>query len=268
MDGNRAVVQRVASVLSDWLTPFLDVRADSDITAALSKWSGIEGHEAHAVDTAVQYLCSQLNELSGAIAGLESSTTPLISVQNLRVVYSVVEILWFWVLKGALARAGGFELPASPLPKAILVSTKVLGYGVNHIADSIADRRLFETANTIHRIVANDAFSGLMLQRNLDRLLLTYMILARKPPSPSNEPPVASSAEDEVASAATTALRELSSGPFASAVVTKLRSFTKGPAWLRDAALSALSGILLGPGGLEIVLSGYLEGRRFESSQL
>jgi hypothetical protein len=43
-------------------------------------------------------------------------------------------------------------------------------------------------------------------------------------------------------------------------VVTKLRGFTKGPAWLREASLEVLSGILQSPAGLEIVLSGYLEG--------
>lgn len=246
--------------MSEWLTPFMDVRTDVDVVAALNKSSGMEGQESNSVSTAIGHLCSQLNQLSDASLGVKATTTPLISVQNLRVVYSVVEILWFWALKGAVTRASGFELPTAPLPKAILVTAKVLNCGVNHAVDNIEEYRLLETVNTIRRVVINDAFSGLMLHRNLDRLLVTYMVLAREISTVSETSHVSNPRAD-VVNAATVALQDLSTGPFASAVVTKLRSFTKGPPWLRDAALSTLSGILLGPGGLEIVLSGYLEGK-------
>jgi len=43
-------------------------------------------------------------------------------------------------------------------------------------------------------------------------------------------------------------------------VVSKLRSFTKGPAWLRDASCEIFSSILQSHRGVETVLSGYLEG--------
>jgi hypothetical protein len=94
-----------------------------------------------------------------------------------------------------------------------------------------------------------------MLQRNLDRLLLTYLLLAKRKTIDSM------SVSEGIAENATAALNALKSGPSSSMVVTKLRGFTKGPTWLREASLEILSGMLQSAGGLEIVLSGYLEGK-------
>lgn len=265
MQDERAAVSQAALRLSQWMSPFLNVRKDDDIATALGT-TLLSSNTSSVIEQAVDVACSRLDEISDSLMPLESSTTPLISVQHLRVVYTAVELVWEWGMRIGIRTLSKFDPPAAPLPNAILVSGKVLNYGADRLDASCDSQLLYRLARTMHRIVTNDTFSGLMLQRNLDRLLLAYMTLSQQHShsiyalNTQLKGGVSADPRNGVAQQAKTALQALTSGPFSSAVVTKLRSFTKGPPWLRDASLSLLSSILQSPGGLEIVLSGYLEG--------
>jgi hypothetical protein len=258
MHNERAVVSSVAAQLSEWLAPLLNVRTDGDVAAAVVSGQSPGSTSSSAVAARMDALNTWLVELSSTVSGVKPSATPLISVQNLRVVYTSVEILWCWGLAASVRDHSKFELPPTTIPNAILVNQKVLSYGSGQLIRDIGAREMLRFANTIYWVVTVEGFSGLMLQRNLDRLLLTYMTLSSA--AFVSDPGTETSVDASVAQEATTALNQLVCGPFASAVVTKLRGFTKGPAWLRDASLRILSSILTGLGGLEIVLSGYLEG--------
>lgn len=184
---------------------------------------------------------------------------PLLSVQNLRVVYTAIELTWQWGVLPTISKLSGFVPPVPPYPNSLLVQKRTIDFVQ---PDPTASAGTLERLiSTIANIVCNDTFSGLMLQRNLDRILLTYLVLS----NPEKVRVLISGEPDEVAavhiaSRAASSLQRLYTGAFASMVVSKLRSFTKGPVWLRDASCEILSGILQGQRGVETVLSGYLEG--------
>ena len=179
-----------------------------------------------------------------------NSATPLLSVQHLRIIYSVIEILWHWGISCEVKRRAGFAMPSQSLPNSLLIRKLVIDYITTCTADTIprSTEQLWSVVDCLSQVVLNPNFSGLMLQRNLDRLLLSYLVLERD------------SSDDTISLRAASALRTLYEGPIASVVVTKLRGFTKGPVWLRDACCGILNSVLQGTGGLEAVLSGYLEG--------
>jgi len=180
-------------------------------------------------------------------------------------VYTAVELLWQWGIASTLdTLCPDFSLPVPPFPSSLLVQKKTMDYVSTQISPATATLQGFhKLISSMAAIISNDTFSGLMLQRNLDRVLFSYLLLSNldKVHSFANRNDektpidIATHAVDAVVS-----LQGLYEGPFAPVVVSKLRSFTKGPAWLRDASCVILTNILQGPRGVETVLSGYLEG--------
>ena len=212
-----------------------------------------------------------LNAMVIALDDLESTKTvnsnsPLLSVQTLRVVYTAVELLWQWGINKAVLHNTHFPMPVASLPNALLVSKRTVDVVMEGTAhNAIPMQTILNITNCIRLVVTNDNFSGLMLQRNLDRVLLTYFWLSKTPSESSELVQHISETENlrNIAASSREALDLLQRSPFAPFVVTKLRAFTKGDAWLREASCQMLTNILVGNKGLEVVLSGYLEGRSY-----
>lgn len=204
-----------------------------------------------------------LDAMMAALSVEESQNPgkPILSVQNLRVVYTAIEMVWQWGVLPTISKLSDFVAPVPPYPSSLLVQKRTID-SVHAVPTASADT-LERLVSTIATIVCNETFSGLMLQRNLDRVLLSYLVLSDPhkvdsllPSGPESELLRTTDMHTRVGAS----LQSLCAGPYASMVVSKLRSFTKGPAWLRDASCAILSGILQGPRGVETVLSGYLEG--------
>ena len=218
----------------------------------------------HVTELLVPCLSTILNTLVAEL-GIEESRNPgkpLLSVQSLRVVYTAVELLWQWGIVPTLDTVClEFKLPVPPFPSSLLAQKKTIDYVSTQLSSATVTLQEFnKLTSTIAAVISNDTFSGLMLQRNLDRVLFCYLVLSNpeKVLSFSNSGDWES--QGDIITQAAVSLQGLYDGPFAPVVVSKLRAFTKGPAWLRDASCAILTNILQGPRGVETVLSGYLEG--------
>ena len=216
---------------------------------------------------------------------LDQKALPLISINHLRVIYTAVEILWCVGLQDFIYRVSGLKLPASPIPKAQLVRSNVIKYlassncpdeiTVGQQEKAIHGRKIvdaYRATNLIKQVIFNDNFSNIMLCRNLDRVILAFISLSdfsstyRISNSSSEETlsRFSDAAEDHsglLIADADAALKDIVSSPFKATVVTKLRVFSKGPAYIRSRASRMLTEVLLSEsGGLEAVLVGYLAG--------
>ena len=252
MEDARSQISGLADQLTKLVAKFGVAKTDADCTAIWQESSPKELGYA---------LASVFDQMMGCFDCLPSSNVPVLSVQQLRVVYTSIEILWNWRIKPEVAHLGNFELPIQPLPNSILITAKAYKQSTDHHVIQPSLTELLRLTMVMKRVITNEIFSGLMLPRNLDRVLVTLFLLAFA----TNTLPSASISTGDietVRASAQTEIDSLKSSAFLPMVVTKLRSFTRGPAWLRDASLRLFSDILQGEGGLEVVLSGYLEGEK------
>jgi len=260
-----STVKSISVSLESLISPFFDgATGDKLCTNLAQQASEFTFVKNHVTELLVPSLSTNLDKLVTEL-GIEerrSPGKPLLSVQSLRVVYTAVELLWQWGIASTLdTLCPDFSLPVPPFPSSLLVQKKTMDYVSTQISPATATLQGFhKLISSMAAIISNDTFSGLMLQRNLDRVLFSYLLLS----NPDKVRALSSSNEGnspiDIATHAVVSLQGLYEGPFAPVVVSKLRSFTKGPAWLRDASCVILTNILQGPRGVETVLSGYLEG--------
>lgn len=212
------------------------------------------------------YIVQALNKIVLLLEDGEHSVpgVPLLSVQNLRLLYTTIELLWICGISNKVQQQAKFTLPLTGHPNSLLIPKKIMDNLAVLSPEDCSFPELYSRIECIRAAVCNETLSGLMLQRNLDRILLTYYTLSNPEVGTLMQggTDVAAGGTDtlSLSDASSNRLSDLIEGPFAAMIVTKLRGFTKGPPWLRDAALVSLTHILQSDGGLEVVLSGYLEG--------
>lgn len=260
-----STVKSISVSLESLISPFLDgATGDKLCTNLAQQASAFTSIKNHITELLVPSLSTNLDKLVTEL-GIEERRNPgkpLLSVQSLRVVYTTVELLWQWGIASTLdTLCPEFSLPVPPFPSSMLVQKKTVDYVSTQISPATATLQGFhQLLSTMAAVISNDTFSGLMLQRNLDRVLFSYLLLSNPDKVHSFSNRNEEKTPINIAAHAAVSLQGLYEGPFAPVVVSKLRSFTKGPAWLRDASCGILTKILQGPRGVETVLSGYLEG--------
>lgn len=268
-------VRSISASLQSLLLPFSEDIVGDKLRVCLETQAA---HVFHHEPTSIQHHILKLlvprlsNDLDKLVAELgveevRNPGKPLLSVQSLRVVYTVVELLWQWGMAPTLlALSPEYMPPVLQFPSSLLAQKRSIEWVSAQLTSAPATvATIIKLTSTMAAIISNDTFSGLMLQRNLDRLMFSYLVLSNsdKVNSFPNDEDAALCKEmssSDITTEAVVSLRNLYEGPFASVVVSKLRSFTKGPPWLRDASCAILTNILQGPRGVETVLSGYLDG--------
>lgn len=122
----------------------------------------------------------------------------IMSITHLRGVYTAIEILWLWGVEAALA-AGGLVTAASQNftqashPKSLLLSAPCMRAVFKAILSSLSPQVVLQDSSTIWSLVTaidhtvrHLSFRGMMLQRNLPRVVLACIALDPSlPPLPA-----------------------------------------------------------------------------------
>ena len=122
-----------------------------------------------------------------------SSTTNLLSLQQMRVVYTAIEVLWLLVLKSFISSndsTAGFQLPEANLAKSIMLSSDNLRqFAAVMSGDGDGDddgysewnfslrARAIRCLHVVADIAMHEMFAAHMLDRNLNRILLCALTL-------------------------------------------------------------------------------------------
>jgi hypothetical protein len=267
-------------------------------------------------DENLQEMCSRfvddlVNKLNGIAAAassaaesagpqrLSSSGTPLppptiLTIQQLRYIYTAVELVWSWGMKSSVQIVGGVAFKYySAAPTALLLTETVLKLAndiikryenvetqiMNDIV--IAQQRLsqlFDRAKCMRTLSLSKVFSSMLIQRNLKRIVITLLLLSEFPTTSLQKQSVstrvvghANLLQANIMSLRTNARTELldivfdSSSQLKSACVIALRTLaTVGNSpnnrWVVQAGGRLLTDIIMSPRGVEATLLAYLQG--------
>ena len=108
-----------------------------------------------------------------------------LSLQQIRLVYTAIEVLWYLVLMPFISANTGFQLPEANLAKSIMLSSDNLVQiaavtsGDNSDCDGeiYLKVRAMRCLHVVADIAMNDMFAGHMLDRNLNRILLCALTI-------------------------------------------------------------------------------------------
>lgn len=207
---------------------------------------------------------------------------PVLSINDLRVVYTVTEVLWIWGLERSVSHYSAFNgLAGSTVPKSMLVQRKALECVSSCLAVTRDFDYLYRITACLKRVTFNDMFASLMVERSLDRIILSCFVISNRrslvetPHSSSSSEPsndittpgccqrVHSDAYTCATDKALQVLDEIRASSFCSLVVMRARVFLRCPhSWVRDAACLLLSSILGQRNGLQALITGYLDGEQ------
>lgn len=209
---------------------------------------------------------------------------PVLSINDLRIVYTVTEVLWMWGLERSVSHFSAFNgLAVSTVPKSMLVQRKALECVSSCLPVTHDFDHLYRIAACLKRVTFNDMFASLMVERSLDRIILSCFVMSNRTllvetlPHSSNcsssEPSITPGCQRVPIDAACIAdkalqmLDEIRASSFCSMVVTRARVFLRGlHSWVRDAACLLLSSILGQRNGLQALITGYLDGEQHRLS--
>jgi hypothetical protein len=221
-----------------------------------------------------------LDRLLYALASERSTTlldrnAPVLSINELRIVYTATEMLWIWGLERSVSHYSAFNgLVGSTIPKSMLVQRKALECVSSCLAVTRDFDHLYRIASCLKKVTFNDMFASLMVERSLNRIILSCFVMSNRtlvetPHSsePSNNTfPDCQRVRSDAACVADKALQmldEIRASSFCSLVVTRARVFLRCPhSWVRDAACLLLSSILGQRNGLQALITGYLDGEQ------
>lgn len=194
-----------------------------------------------------------------------SANDSLLSIQQLRVVYSSVEVFWRCAMRPFTLLHSSYCLPCdqpnNPLPSSMLITREMIeGLPVDStfVASPMVQQLTYYKC--LQTFVTNDLFSGHMLLRNADRILMSLFTLkyvASQPESSLSESNRMSIFRE--VQEIETQLPFIFDGRFTHIFVNKLRVFAKAPLWMREMASDMMRRMLLSPGGLHATLNAYLE---------
>jgi hypothetical protein len=235
--------QSVIGKISLSIQAFKDMSTESDVRHFVNNQRLDEFKDND--DKVQQYITTvTLKDLLSSLAGLVdflrlADASVLFSVTNLRVVYTAIEVVWRWSLQSILELVSGFSLPFTAQPSSILIKKPVLDFIGGSVQHSYVPSCVLATVNLLRELICNEHFSGIMIQRNMDRVLFGYFVLSCDIEGNNHD------ATLQVRSQAEQELSALQMGSYAGIVISKLRIFTGGPVWLRTASCNVLTGVLM-----------------------
>jgi len=220
-----------------------------------------------------------LDRLLYAIASERSTTlldsnAPVLSINELRIVYTATEMLWIWGLERSVSHYSAFNgLAGSTIPKSMLVQRKALEFVSSCLAVTRDFDHLYRIASCLKEVTFNDMFASLMVERSLNRIILSCFVMSKRTlvethhnSEPSYNTPDCQRVRIDatcVVDKAQQMLDEIRASSFCSLVVTRARVFLRCPhSWVRDAACLLLSSILGQRNGLQTLITGYLDGEQ------
>jgi hypothetical protein len=183
----------------------------------------------------------------------------LLSLQHHKIIYCSIEILWQLGIKNFVQKYANFKLEDNMFPKSI--STLEKHIEVFEILDTnLSATNIWHFTQCITKIVFNETFCSTMLSRNLDRILLSsFLFYCNFDNFIENNEMNVDSNKIKIETVQQLSYI-LNNDQLKQLVVNSLRTFTRGPSWIRIVAAKSVSKILQGTNGLEAVLKGYLEG--------
>ena len=202
----------------------------------------------------------------------------VLSINHLRIVYTTIELLWLCGVQPFLGTILGdnFEWGEAPHPKSLLL-TKESMILLSKTCNSGEDlNQIMCYLRCIHSLVSSPLFSTNMLPRNLRRLLVALLVLAKSDIALSERCKLRLVLNSHDMNHSTTMcdLNEVSilakdllesicfQSDDKSFVISELRVASRGPSWMRCAASELFSRIILSDNGFESVLRAYLQGGR------
>ena len=220
-----------------------------------------------------------LDRLLYAITSERSTTlldrnAPVLSINELRIVYTATEMLWIWGLERSVSHYSAFNgLTGSTIPKSMLVQRKALECVSNCLAVTRDFDHLYRIASCLKEVTFNDMFASLMVERSLNRIILSCFVMSNRTlvETPHSSEPSYNTPDCQrvridatcVADKAQQMLDEIRASSFCSLVVTRARVFLRCPhSWVRDAACLLFSSILGQRNGLQTLITGYLDGKQ------
>lgn len=181
----------------------------------------------------------------------------ILSISHFRIIYTIVEILWSWGIQSYLNTIIEFKLVDNIFPKTLLLTQNEIECMIPYIKEN-NESKCFKCITIMGSILSNKLFKATMLKRNLKRMILSLLILTS---CTSSKEQTQFKLDEESLKLAQTLLDNFTINfPERVMVIKDLRSASRGPQFLRNAACSVMTKILLSPQGLETVLVGYLEG--------
>ena len=196
----------------------------------------------------------------------ETKTSPptlLLSLHQLRVLYTAIEHIWIWTYHTGLKKCCCLHYDQGH-PKALLVSSLYVDSLISlyqssnmQITDSYCDQ-IWESSSLFELIITHDLFSGMMIERNMDRLLLTLLLH-------SDDPTATFGMQRK--ELARERLERLCQSRYVGIVICALQSLRKrargalegGGAWLEAAVADRFAAIVAAPGGVVSVISTYIQ---------
>jgi hypothetical protein len=177
------------------------------------------------------------------VDGVASARELLLSIQQLRVIYTSAEILWRWGIASFIGQMSTFALREQTTPKSILVNESWF----EKFAELFSIRReegvVIQYINCFVDIMLNDTFV-VMRQRNIDRVLLCAFVLQNGRNSVQSRD----------------WLENVRSKSMDGLLLSRLPHFLSGSPSLKDSASRLLTSILISDHGLFSLLREYLEG--------
>eukprot|EP00981_Chlorochromonas_danica_P006455 scaffold1401_cov180-Ochromonas_danica.AAC.5 len=189
-------------------------------------------------------------ERKGSNGGTGGSQA-MVSINHVRVLYTALELLWVFGIQPTLDKASAFTLPSSRLPNAMVIPPDALveldGKPLMPVDSMVT---FVSRVDLFHHLICNDMIASMVLPRNFGRLLLACYVFLEK-----------ASKNETITTRYQALLNELvATDKYKMMLVSKLRSFTSGPVWLRKMASETLRQVLESSGGVQAVFSGYLDG--------
>jgi hypothetical protein len=193
-------------------------------------------------------LIQKLNTLKGValLDPIAGNTRALCSLNVLRSIYTVLELMWECGLRRFVEIDLECSLPADFLPKSLLITPDALRI-VSEVAATSAknNQKLLHRALFLHAIIFDSSLAGMVIDRNFQRVFLSLLVFAQQ-------------GNEEVIPLLST-IQTLDKYKFSIFYDMKyvLPLCCKK---YQDCLVFIFGSLLMSPGGLEAVVRGYLNG--------
>lgn len=178
----------------------------------------------------------------------------MVNINQSRALYTLLELLWLIGLRTTLSSRSGIRESEVQFPTALLLSQEVLS-NLRACSVSLSLDNILDIVKSIDFIIHHERFAAFMLHRNLERVLLAYLLLQVEWSNHVDRQTNLSFIQNrlkELFQEATTQMKSL--------CVSKLRGFTRGNERIKQKSAEYITQILLSSNGLLAVLNGFLEG--------
>lgn len=178
----------------------------------------------------------------------------LINITQSRTLYTLIEMLWLIGLRTTLSLKSRIKDDDTKFPTSLTLPQEIL-VAMRKCTLKLSLDNVFSITEAIDFIINHDRFAAFMRERNLERILLAYLVM-------ENEWKTLEDHHEHV-HRVTSRLEDLllrSTTHVKAQCVTILRSFLRGDEKIRRRSGEYITQILLSEQGLVAVLQGYLDG--------